>query len=125
MSTPHSGMPQAPGGPMAPRGVMVPTPHISVMPQPSCTGVPVTLRKRSPTSAGKGAPPELQKRSEPKSAWSRLVQAFSAVNMVGTPKNTVTRLSTISAMVRSGSKRSFSTLLAARRTAISRLKVSA
>lgn len=125
MSTPHSGMPQAPAGLRAPRGVVVPTPHSSVIPHPSSTAWPVLLRNRSLTSLGSGAPPELQKRSELRSVLSMLAQALSAVNIVGTPKKTVTRFSAIAAIARSGSKRRCSTLVAASRTASSRLKVSA
>ena len=106
-------------------GVKVPVGEVSVMPQPSASRVPVSSVKRLPSSTGRGAPPELHSLSERRSCLGVSGSLISAVNIVGTPANTVTFWLLMSARAAFGSKRMCWITSAARRTPSSMFTVSA
>ena len=84
------GIPHEPALRLPCTGVKVPVGEVSVMPQPSLSGQPVSCMNRCATSSGSGAPPEPQNLSEPRSSLSTPGWLISAVNIVGTPGKLVT-----------------------------------
>ena len=75
------------------------------MPQPLLSFMP-TLRSRiCATSTGSGAPPDPQVTSDDKSRLSRSGRPAIAIHMVGTPGNAVARLTSMSRITASTSKR--------------------
>src|SRR5437660_12047763 len=83
-STCGTGMPHEPALRIPRIGVNVPDGDVSVIPQPSQSGVPVTSWKRCCTSSGNGAPPEAVYLIEVQSSLARCGYARSAVDIVGT-----------------------------------------
>ncbi len=76
------------------------------MPQPLFSFMPTLgARKILATSTGSGAPPEPATTSEERSRLSRSGSEAIAIHIVGTPGNTVARLTSISRITASTSKR--------------------
>ena len=95
------------------------------MPQPLFSFMP-TLRSRiRATSTGSGAPPEPTLTSEDRSRLSRSGKAAIAIHIVGTPGNAVARLTSMSRMTASTSKRWCSEIRLPRRRLPSRTTVKA
>src|SRR5215510_2193357 len=95
MTMPGIGMPQEPALRMLPgcAGVKVPLGDVSVMPQPSLRLQPVIEANCWATSSGSGAPPEPQYFSDLRLCFGVSGWLINAVNIVGTPQNTLTALS--------------------------------
>ena len=102
---PGSISPIEPGlsGPSA--GWPVPGEQVSVIPQPLFSFMLVLRSKTLATSTGSGAPPEPAITSEDISRLSRSGRLAIAIHMVGTPGNMVARLTSMSRMTASTSKR--------------------
>src|SRR5689334_21792856 len=107
ITMPGAGMPQEPALRLPPAwaGVKVPLGDVSVMPQPSVNWQPVTAANCCATSSGSGAPPDPQYLSERRLWFGVSGWLISAVNIVGTPQNTLTFLPEISSSAACGSKR--------------------
>ena len=83
----------------------MPGEQVSVMPQPLLSFMP-TLRSRIlATSTGSGAPPDPTLTSDDRSRLSRSGRAAIAIHIVGTPGNAVARLTSMSRITASTSKR--------------------
>ena len=86
-------------------GWPVPGEQVSVMPQPLFSFMLVLRSKILATSTGSGAPPEPQLTSDDRSRLSRSGRLAIAIHIVGTPGNTVARLTSMSRITASTSKR--------------------
>ena len=95
------------------------------MPQPLFSFMPTLRSKIRATSTGSGAPPEPTLTSDDRSRLSRSGKAAIAIHIVGTPGNAVARLTSISRMTASTSKRWCSEIRLPRRIDDSSTTVSA
>ena len=106
-------------------GCAVPGEQVSVMPQPLFSFMPTLRSKILATSTGSGAPPEPALTSDDKSRLSRSGSAAIAIHIVGTPGKTVARLTSMSRITASTSKRWCSEIRLPRRIEESSTTVSA
>ena len=106
-------------------GCAVPGEQVSVMPQPLFSFMPTRRSKTLATSTGSGAPPEPQFTSDDRSRLSRSGSAAIAIHIVGTPGNSVARLTSMSRITASTSKRWCSEIRWPRRKLLSSTTVSA
>ena len=122
---PGSISPIEPGlsGPSA--GWPVPGEQVSVMPQPLLSFMLTLRSKILATSTGSGAPPDPQLTSDDRSRLSRSGRLAIAIHIVGTPGNAVARLTSMSRITASTSKRWCSEIRSPRRIDDSRTTVSA
>ena len=106
-------------------GWPVPGEQVSVMPQPLFNFMLVLRSKTLATSTGSGAPPEPQLTSDDRSRLSRSGRLAIAIHIVGTPGNTVARLTSMSRITASTSKRWCSEIRSPRARLRSMITVSA
>ena len=83
----------------------MPGEQVSVMPQPLFSFMLVLRSKILATSTGSGAPPEPQLTSDERSRRSRSGRLAIAIHIVGTPGKSVARLTSMSRITASTSKR--------------------
>ena len=95
------------------------------MPQPLFSFMPTLRSKIFATSTGSGAPPDPQLTSEERSRLSRSGRFAIAIHIVGTPGNAVARLTSMSRITASTSKRWCSEIKLPRRIDVSITTVSA
>ena len=95
------------------------------MPQPLFSFMPTLRSNIFATSTGSGAPPEPQLTSDDRSRLSRSGSAAIAIHIVGTPGNDVARLTSMSRITASTSKRWCSEIRLPRRIADNSTTVSA
>ena len=98
-------------------GLACVTGDVSVSPYPSTILLPVSASKRSSTSGGSGAAPEKQEVTLVRSRFSRPGALTIALNIAGTPGNSVTRyLAMFEIICRMSLGLGISTMAAAMRT---------